>query len=104
MVTTQVGPQVEEFSGFLNSWLIPNDTRVATDELPALAADARGWRERFPALPRPRRGELPELTALRDDLRADIAERGTGRLQGWLERHPQRVGVDEHGALTLAGA
>lgn len=100
--TTVAGPRVEEMRAFLNTWLIPNDTREETETLHDLADSAQAWSEALSHLPRPRQDELPDLRLLRDDLRADVTERGNRRLDDWLARHPQtvRVGEDE---LRLEG-
>lgn len=105
MVTaTMTSPAVEELRGFLNSWLIPNDTRVPTETLTDLAADAAAWRQTFARTPVPRHADdTAELMRLRDDLRADVAERQSARLDAWLRTHPQTARV-ENGELVLRGA
>ncbi|MEU6478134.1 CGNR zinc finger domain-containing protein [Streptomyces sp. NPDC047017] len=99
---TVVGPQVEEMRAFLNTWLIPNDTREETETLPDLAGSAQAWSQALAHVPRPRPDELPDLRRLRDDLRADVTDHASGRLDDWLARRPQtvRVGEDE---LRLEG-
>ena len=53
-MSTQAAPgQLESVRGLLNTWLIPNDTRVPTDRLPAATPTA--------------------VRALRDDLRSVVA-------------------------------
>ncbi|MET7441658.1 hypothetical protein, partial [Streptomyces sp. NPDC005568] len=74
--TTVAGPQVEEMRSFLNTWVIPNDTREETETLPGLAGDAQEWARVLPHIPRPRADELAELLRLRDDLREDVSDRG----------------------------
>ncbi|MFF3307336.1 CGNR zinc finger domain-containing protein [Streptomyces sp. NPDC002952] len=100
--TTVAGPQVEEMRSFLNTWVIPNDTREETETLPDLAGDAQEWARVLPHIPRPRADELAELLGLRDDLREDVSDRGTRRLDDWLARRPQTVRIGE-GELRLEG-
>ncbi|WP_428935935.1 CGNR zinc finger domain-containing protein [Streptomyces sp. ACT015] len=92
--STVEGEDARELRQFLNSWLIPNDTREPTETLPALAADAGAWKAAFARVPRPRgRAQIEQLLAFRDDLRADVAERSSDRLAAWLERSPLTVQV-----------
>ncbi|MFJ5932971.1 MULTISPECIES: CGNR zinc finger domain-containing protein [unclassified Streptomyces] len=100
--TTVAGPQVEDMRSFLNTWVIPNDTRQETENLPDLAASPDDWARTLPHLPRPRADELADLLRLRDDLREDVDERGTRRLDAWLARRPQTVRIGE-GELRLEG-
>jgi hypothetical protein len=62
----------------LNTWRIPNDTRVPTDLLAQGLTAARGASRR----------EAAALRALRDDLRACIEDpsRGAERLNAWIRR------------------
>lgn len=95
---------MEELRSFLNSWLIPNDTRIPTETLPELAAKPSAWRRAFERLPAPDSGgEVDELMRLRDDLRADVEERGSERLDSWLQSHPQTVRI-ENDKLVYRGA
>lgn len=95
---------MEELRSFLNSWLIPNDTRIPTETLPELAAKPSVWQGSFARLPAPAsRTEVGELMRLRDDLRADVEERGSERLDSWLQRHPQTVRI-ENERLVYRGA
>lgn len=74
-------PTAEETRGFLNSWLIPNDTRVSTETMPDLPADAAAWRRAYARTPVPHGAqETADLMRLRDDPRADVEERGAARL------------------------
>jgi hypothetical protein len=64
--------ELEQVRAFLNTWWIPNDTRVPVDELGALAADPPRWSRLLPSVPRPegRRG----LSTLRGQLRDVLGE------------------------------
>jgi hypothetical protein len=70
------GP-LEEVRTLLNTWHIPNDTRVAVDDL-----DSRDARKG------PGDGQLPELGELRDDLRAAVERDRTPDevLTAWIDR------------------
>ncbi|MCZ4119899.1 CGNR zinc finger domain-containing protein [Streptomyces sp. H39-S7] len=104
MKPTTVAAEVEELRHFLNTLSIPNDTRALTDALPALTADVMSWQRLFGRISAPHgRKAGAELARLRDDLRADVEERGSGRLDGWLSRYPQTARIEE-GALVLSGA
>ncbi len=61
--------RLESVRALLNTWRVPNDTRVATDLLPDLATDAQVWAAQLPSLPAPTPGQLPPLAAVRNQLR-----------------------------------
>ncbi|MBC3984310.1 CGNR zinc finger domain-containing protein [Streptomyces sp. AC536] len=92
----------QELRSFLNSWLIPNDTRTPTETLPALVEDPSAWHEAFAKVPLPDGRQVAGLLVLRDDLRADVAEGSSRRLDGWLEKCPLRVRVVD-GELGFSG-
>ncbi|GGX44660.1 PadR family transcriptional regulator [Streptomyces chryseus] len=100
---TAVSPESEELRGLLNSWLIPNDTRQPTEALPDLVRDVEAWRCAFPSVRCPAAGELGEVLRLRDDLRADVADRACGRVEKWLTTRPQSVHLDRDGSLLFQG-
>lgn len=81
----QVAPgALEQVRVLLNSWLIPNDTRVATDRLDELAR-SQGWTA----------GEAAVARSFRDDLR-DVVAGGpgeSGRLNDWIGRLDVRPAV-----------
>ena len=87
----QVAPgALEQVRALLNSWLIPNDTRVATDRFDDLVR-SREWPAEEAAVAR----------SFRDDLR-DVVEGGPrecGRLNAWIGRLDVRP-VLADGALT----
>ncbi|WP_163512706.1 CGNR zinc finger domain-containing protein [Fodinicola acaciae] len=78
--------RLEVVRTFLNTWVIPNESRVAEDRLAGLVADPAAWRSTFPDLGKP--GPLADLTALRDDLRAALGQTHPVSLAGQLARHP----------------
>ena len=75
---------LERVRTLLNTWLIPNDTRVATDRFDAYA--------RRLELPVP---EARSLRALRDDLRAAVEAHASGdqRLTRWIVRLKVRPAI-----------
>jgi predicted RNA-binding Zn ribbon-like protein len=84
-VITQEAPgELERVRELLNTWLIPNDTRVPTDRLPPTAPFA--------------------LRALRDDLRAAISGRAALEevLNDWISRLEIKP-VVAGGAVTFEG-
>ncbi|MEO7260433.1 MAG: CGNR zinc finger domain-containing protein [Jatrophihabitantaceae bacterium] len=91
--------ELETVRALLNTWLIPNDTRLPVDLLPGLRRDPRSWRAQLPLLGRPRdRAALQALTELRDGLRRMVgndqpAARDIRWLQSQLRRHPVTVSV-----------
>jgi CGNR zinc finger len=89
--------ELELVRRFLNTWRIPDRTREAADELPALLGDERAWEERFPDWPPGDDEEL--LRRLRDDLRGalDVTGGWVERLNGWLEGYPMIARVVEEG-------
>jgi hypothetical protein len=82
--------ELELVRRFLNTWKVPNDTRVPVDGLPELLRDPSVREERFPGVPLCP-GDTEELLAeLRDDLRRALggAEGWEGVLDRWLRRYP----------------
>ncbi|WP_131738236.1 CGNR zinc finger domain-containing protein [Actinomadura roseirufa] len=92
---------LEDVRVLINTWHIPNETRVETDELPRLADDPRLWRSTFGDLAVPRRGRLTELIDLRATLRADLGRVPAG-MNRWLRAVPVTAVVGEEGRLELA--
>jgi predicted RNA-binding Zn ribbon-like protein len=91
-------PSLEPARLFLQTWSIPNDTRVPIDQLASIAAAQRFQAKHFPRLaPAPRRHEEVEiLRALRDDLRRSLTDEGLaglGDLNPWLARLPITVNL-----------
>ncbi|MFD9947576.1 CGNR zinc finger domain-containing protein [Nonomuraea sp. NPDC059023] len=76
-MTESVAPgALEQVRTFLNTWWVPNDTRVAEDRLPETLAD--------PA-------DLGEMSELRTALRAALGVERPAVLASWLEQHPLRA-------------
>lgn len=89
---------LEAVRTFLNTWVIPNESRVVEDQLPAVVAD---WAATFPDLGEP--GSLAELAALRDDLRAALGQTHPVSLADALARHPLVPALQAGGRpVTLA--
>jgi predicted RNA-binding Zn ribbon-like protein len=75
MPSQEAPGKLEQIRELLNTWLIPNDTRLPTDRLPPGAPVA--------------------LRALRDDLRAIVSrEEGPELLNDWIERLGVTPAVD----------
>jgi hypothetical protein len=86
--------ELERVRQLLNSWLVPNDTRVPTDRFDELARSLR-LRDRR---------EAAQIRALRDDLRAAVeaGPHALGRLDRWIPRLRLRpVLRDGDGAVHL---
>ncbi|UZJ58025.1 CGNR zinc finger domain-containing protein [Pseudomonas sp. KU26590] len=73
---------------FLNTWSIPNQTRVEVDNLPVLARDADKWREELSLHPRAESDTLERLSELRSDLRKSCEGLDDDHqlLNAWLAR------------------
>ena len=64
---------LEDVRAVLNSWHIPNDTRLPQDDLGAWATDDDGWQKHFRVLPRPlAETDVEQLATTRDAVRALI--------------------------------
>jgi len=86
----QAPGDLERVRELLNTWLVPNDTRVPTDRLDQLA---RALRMRG-------RKEVARVRALRDDLRAAV-EAGPlalGRIDAWIPRLQLRPALRDRDA------
>lgn len=72
---------------FINTWSIPNQTRVEVDNLPLLARDADKWREELSLHPRAESDTLERLSELRSDLRKSCEGLDDHQLlNAWLAR------------------
>ncbi|MFI6295394.1 CGNR zinc finger domain-containing protein [Nonomuraea sp. NPDC050790] len=78
MTESEAPGALERVRTFLNTWWVPNDTRVAEDGLAATLDD--------PA-------DLEEMAELRAALRGALGVERPGVLGAWLERHPLRAGL-----------
>jgi predicted RNA-binding Zn ribbon-like protein len=97
----ELAPDVEDLVRLLNSWRIPNDTRIAVDELAEWTVGQR-WAEHFVLLPRPK--VLGDITDARDALREAVSGRSTAVLNRLLTELSPRLTVDTTGALVSAPA
>lgn len=85
---------LESVRALLNTWVIPNDTRVGTDHLSRLSRDAGQWDGALSPLRRPtRRTELEELRRTRDMVRRMVDNPGETAdvmplLRAAADRHP----------------
>ena len=105
---------LEDVRTFLNSWLIPNDTRVTVDRLPGLAGDSDDWAAAMPSIPTPTDfgssttgpgvppGRLADLQRLRDDFRAALGSSHPTGLQPLFEQLELRAEVTEPGGVGPA--
>jgi hypothetical protein len=80
---------------FLNTWEIPNDTRVPVDHLEVLASTPERWAGAFAGLPRPRHADLADLRSLRADLRAALGQTHPVGLADRVIRHELVVTLRE---------
>lgn len=79
--------RLEQVRAFLNTWEVPNDTRVAGDRLCDLADDLRRWRSALPDVPPPATpADTAKLAALRGQLRAALGQERPASLQPLVER------------------
>ena len=76
--------ELESIRSLLNSWLIPNESRVPSDEFGTLAA-VQGWSRRQAALVR----------QLRNDLRHAVESRDTACINEWIGRLSIRPEVQD---------
>lgn len=90
------GP-LEQVRTFLNTWSIPNDTRVPIDDLDGLITDPERWQDALPDVPLPatadRSAALAQLTALRDGMRAALGTTHPTCLEAAIDAHRWRVRV-----------
>lgn len=83
--------RLEQVRTFLNTWEVPNDTRVAVDRLPDLVSDRQHWAHALPDVPPPTAATgTADLAALRDQVRAALGQERPASLQPLLE-HGWRV-------------
>lgn len=90
----QAAPEpLERVRMLLNSWHVPNDTRVARDDF-AMFAAGLGVRDG---------DEAAELRRLRDDVRSLVERRSGARgvVSGWIERYGVRPRLDDGGSTNL---
>lgn len=88
---------LETLRTFVNTWRIPNSTRVPEDHLPWLLRNQRAWVEAFPDVPRARLDTLERLTALREGLRQVIQRGDCAPISSWLQAIPPVTEIGEAG-------
>jgi len=87
---------LEEVRRFINTWSIPNQTRIETDLLPPLISDPMAWEREVSMCPLQSGDTLETLLALRTDLRRTCAGHSADHdaLNPWFERTPMIAHVD----------
>jgi hypothetical protein len=98
---TERSLEIEDLVALLNSWRVPNDTRVAVDELP-LWVDGDRWSEHFALLPRP--AVLGDLIPVRRALRDAVSGRSAAALNRLIAELPPQLSVRDDGTLASAPA
>ncbi len=98
--------EFEIVRAFLNTWAIPNDTRVPTDRLPAMVQDAAAWVAGFPGYPLGMSDTLDRLRELRADLRVALqpGEERAARLNRWLAAVPAQIQTEMIGEQLTPSA
>lgn len=108
MSSQQEAPgELEVVRSFINTWAIPNDTRMATDYLPELMLDAGAWDEAFPGYACAATDTLERLQDLRADLRAALQPGGAraAHLNRWLREVPAGLHIlADDASLTPAAS
>lgn len=97
LTPNQAAPgDLEEVRRFINTWVIPNQTRVETDLLPSLVGDPRAWERELSAYPLQADDSLGMLLALRQDLRIACADHGSEgiALNPWFAQTPLRARIE----------
>ena len=97
----QAPGRLEVLRAFLNTWRIPNDTRVATDHLRE-DEDVRSFRDAhfgpdIAAEPK------EEVVRLREDLRNHLGKGDVAFLNRWLEKYPVTACI-RNGRVHYGGA
>ena len=88
---------LEDVRTFLNTWAIPNDSRMPVDDLDDLAGDRPRWAAAMPSLPAPAGGQVAALRRLRDNLRAALGQEHPLSLRPRLEALRLRARLAEPG-------
>lgn len=92
---------LEDIRTLVNSWNIPNDTRVERDELGDWIDDRPGWATRFRVLPAPRPEERGRLSSVRDAIRTALSGDFT-ELEEIVSSQPPGITVDTSGVTFVA--
>lgn len=88
---SQAAPaELEDVRRFINTWFMPNQTRIETDLLPVLISDPKRWEHEVSAFPLHPLDSLDTLLALRRDLRRACADHRVDDelLNPWFELTP----------------
>lgn len=93
--------ELESVRRFINTWSIPNQTRIETDSLPLLVGDPDAWRSDLSLHPRHRSDSLHKLLELRSDLRKSCGspDANSKRLNVWFSRVALSVRVESVEAI-----
>jgi hypothetical protein len=100
---SQAAPgDLEYVRRFINTWSIPNQTRVETDVLPLLVSDEQAWAHELSPYPRNASDNLETLLTLRSDLRKTCANHDFDSevLNAWFKQVPLRVRLESDDGLT----
>lgn len=101
----QIAPgELEDVRRFINSWSIPNQTRIETDELPQWASDPQVWARELSPCPLQPGDHLDTLLELRAALRRTCAkhDQDGAVLDTWFSKVPLLASVDSiEGVTTL---
>src|ERR671916_107544 len=97
--------ELELVRRFLNTWKVPNDTRVPVDELAGLLREPSAREKRFPGIPFGPEDTEGHLAEMRDDLRGALggSEGWEELLDRWLRRYPVVARVRSEGGRATAG-
>jgi predicted RNA-binding Zn ribbon-like protein len=101
MKEKQVAPdRLEHVRDFLNTWRIPNATRLKTDLFDSQEAVQHFQEAHFPAVERT--GEVELIRQLRDDLRGTLGKENIADvLNSWFERFPIQVALKSEDGKTV---
>jgi predicted RNA-binding Zn ribbon-like protein len=93
---------LESVRRFINSWSIPNQTRIEADILPLLASDPDAWQSDLSLYLRQPSDSLDKLLVLRSDLRksCESPDANTEQLNAWFNRVALSVHVEAVGGVT----
>jgi predicted RNA-binding Zn ribbon-like protein len=99
---------LEQVRAFLNTWELPNDTRIPVDSLAQLATDPVAWRHALPDVVPPPAADaavVRGLQGLRDDVRSALGTERPTRLEPRLARLRWRahLGGADDAPVALTG-
>lgn len=102
-VHNQIAPgELEEVRRFINTWSIPNQTRIETDELPHWASDPQAWARELSPCPLQSGDHLDTLLELRLALRKTCAnhDHDSEALNIWFDKMPLSAFIESIEGLT----